>query len=448
MRRPPFAAAALLLALACSVHVPAAGAQTSPDALPDLVAPPPGPPRAPEVARLADGQIHLLVRFDGSIYNAGSGPLEIRGSRPVNGVMTVTGQRIYRRDGTFHDDNRRHPPIHFENADGHQHWHLKGAARFSLWDEAGTSEVAPAAKVGFCLLDSERVAGFGPPNRVYSKSATQYCRQGQANAAQLYEGISPGWLDFYAAELPFQWVDISDVAPGRYRLGAEMDPDDFVVESSEANNGPALGAATLVVAGYVASPLAATMPQAARSLTIGLGAQRHGTPGPPIFRIESAPSHGTLNQPAGADFADAQVVYTPVPGFAGQDTFSYSARDGSSSFPQHPRAAAVTVAVPGTAARKARARLVTGVRFSRRGRRLAVRARARKSGMLRVQIRKRGRHLGSCRRRVRSGHRFLCRLRLRGRMRSSGRKAVFTLRVDGRAAAAEVVRVPRRLRRG
>ena len=50
------------------------------------------------VARLGDGRDHLLLRFDGSIHNIGPGPLEIRGSQPVNGAMTVTGQRIYRSD--------------------------------------------------------------------------------------------------------------------------------------------------------------------------------------------------------------------------------------------------------------------------------------------------------------------------------------------------------------
>src|SRR6185503_8220320 len=98
----------------------------------------------------------------GSIHNIGPGPLEIRGSQPVNGAMTVTGQRIYRTDSSFHDDNSRHPQIRFENADGHRHWHLRGAARYSLWDSTGTQEVAPASKVGFCLLDSERVNSFGP----------------------------------------------------------------------------------------------------------------------------------------------------------------------------------------------------------------------------------------------------------------------------------------------
>ena len=57
----------------------------------------------------------------------------------------------------------------------------------------------------------------------------------------MFEGISRGWRDFYPGDLPFQWIDVSDVVPGRYRLGGEVDPDNFVAESNEANNGPAIG---------------------------------------------------------------------------------------------------------------------------------------------------------------------------------------------------------------
>ena len=170
----------------------------------------------------------------------GAGPLEIRGSNPVNGTMSVTGQRIYRDDSTFYDDRSRHPQLYFENSDSHNHWHLKGAARFSLWNEAGTAEVAPGAKVGFCLQDVERVNNFGPGSRVYSSAATEYCKQGQPNASSVFEGISPGWQDVYAAKLPFQWVNVTDMTPGRYRIAEQVDPDDFVRESNEQNNGPTL----------------------------------------------------------------------------------------------------------------------------------------------------------------------------------------------------------------
>ena len=84
---------------------------------------------------------------------------------------------------------------------------------------------------------------------MYSRSATRTAGRDSPNAAQVFEGISAGWLDYYPYDLPFQWVDASDVAPGRYRLAADVDPDNFVLEGNEANNGPALASSIVTVPG-------------------------------------------------------------------------------------------------------------------------------------------------------------------------------------------------------
>ena len=410
------------------------------DLLPDLVAPAPTGPRT-AVEPLGDGQSHLLLRFNGYIHNVGPGALEIRGSSPVNGVMTVSGQRIYQDGGGFRDDNSRHPRIRFEGTDGHDHWHLQSAARFSLWNEAGTAEVAPSPKVGFCLQDVERIESSEPA--VYTSDATEYCRQHQPGASSVFEGISPGWRDVYAAKLPFQWVDISDVAPGQYRLGAQVDPDNFVIESNEADNGPTLAPEIVTVAGYAPSPLAVSV---ARTQTIQLSATRYGSPGAPVFTIESAPRHGTLSSGPGAAVA-GPVVYTPRAGFAGTDAFTFSARDPASPFPHHPPAAPVTVTVARKVGQSSKRRLLTRVRFSRRGRYLTVRAHSRKTGLLRLRVRKNGRRLGSCTKHARSGHRFRCRIKLRRHSSPASGKLVVSLLVRGKPTTADSFRVPRRLHR-
>jgi len=316
----------------------------SPDLLPDLVADPPSNPQSPVVQQLADGQNHLLLKFNGSMHNIGAGPLEIRGSNPVGSEMTVTGQRIYRQDSSFHDDTSRDPEIHFETTDGHDHWHLMHAARFSLWNKAGTVQVAPAAKVGFCLEDGERADSFAAPTPAYSASQTQRCREGQPTATSVFQGISSGWRDVYGANVYFQWIDISDVKPGLYRLGSQMDPDDFMKESNEANNGPTLATSTVTVPGYNAAAVSATVtgPQ-----TITLATWKFGSPGSRLFKIVSAPSHGTLSMPVGTAFPGPQVVYSPTPGYAGPDSFRYVAFDSASQYPIRPRIATVTVTVSG-----------------------------------------------------------------------------------------------------
>jgi hypothetical protein len=431
-RFAPGAVLALALLGLLPVPVPA---QAASDLLPDLVAEPPAYPVPAQVERLADGREHLVIRFDGWIHNIGAGPLEIFGRQPVNGTMTITGQRIYRTDASFHDETGRHPVLRYENTDAHKHWHLQGAARYSIWNEGGTAQAAPSAKVGFCLLDSEHVDAFGPSAKVYSRTATGYCREGQPNVASVFEGISRGYRDYYPNDLPFQWVDVSDVAPGNYRLAAETDPDDFVVESNEANNGPALAAERVTVPGYTAAPIDVSGP-APHMIT--LRAQAYGSPGPPAFAIESPPAHGVLSALPGA-----RVAYSPSQGFAGRDTFTYSVRDSTSGFPLHSSVAAVTVTVPSGATSK-RTRLLTRVRLSRRGRLVRLRARAMRSGMLRIVLRKKGRRLGSCRHRARAGHRFTCRIKLRRRASLRDVRGTVTLLVNGRAAAVDRFRMSHR----
>jgi hypothetical protein len=105
----------------------------------------------------------------------------------------------------------------------------------------------------------------------------------------------------------------------------------------------------------------------------------------------------------------------------------------------------VTVKVIGSPVRALnKLRLLAKLRFSRRGRFLIVRARARKTGVLKIQIERGKRRLGSCVKRVRSRHRFRCRIKLRRHASVRGAKGVVSLLVNGQPTAVETFRVPRR----
>jgi hypothetical protein len=434
--------AALFFSLALMAALPVATAPAlAADLLPDLVADPPGNAQTPNVIQLADGQNHLVLRFNGSIHNIGNGPLEIGGSNPVNGDMTVTWQRIYSQVSppVYHDDTSRHPKLHFENSDGHNHWHLMAAARFSLWNQAGTVQVAPAAKVGFCIEDGEKVDSFAAPTPSYD-AATQIhrCNEGLPNAPSVFEGISSGWQDVYGANVYFQWIDVTDVAPGLYRLGAQMDPNNFVIESNESNNGPTLMASTVPVPGYVASSSSASFHG---TTAITLSAQRYGSPGSRLFKIGSAPAHGKLNMPVGARFSSEKVVYTPDRGYVGPDKFTFSALDSASAFPLHPPVATVSVTV-----QPKPIRLLTALRYSRHGQFLNVQARAKLSGSLRLSLKKGKRSLGSCKKGVRSKHRFACKIKLRNGASPSGAKMSSSLRAKGKLKPGLTYKVPRHIR--
>ena len=102
--------------------------------------------------------------------------------------MTLTAQRVYRSDGSFFDDTSRDPPIIWEPEDGHDHWHLKNAARYSLWNSDKTAEVAPALKVGFCLIDSTRIETHGPSHARLHHGGEQLLRPERARALEHRRG--------------------------------------------------------------------------------------------------------------------------------------------------------------------------------------------------------------------------------------------------------------------
>jgi hypothetical protein len=154
-----------------------------------------------------------------------------------------------------------------------------------------------------------------------------------------------------------------------------------------------------------------------------------------------------LNVPTGVPSPGFHVVYTPNPGFDGSDTFTFSARDPASAFPLHPPLATVNVKVGSPVHALKKIRLLTKLRFSRKGQFLTVRGRATKSGMLKIQINKGKRQIGSCAKRARSKHGFGCRIKLRKHASPARAKAVATLLVKGTPTAFDTFRVPRRIGR-
>jgi hypothetical protein len=319
--------------------------------LPDLVADAPGPSLAPEIYNDGSTQ-RLLMRMNGFVHNSGSGAFEVRGSNPTDGVMGTVVQRVYDSNGGF-EDRPSDARMRFENTDFHDHWHLMDAMLYSLWSSDRSVEVAPAQKVGFCLVDSQHVNTNGPAQAVYPPPNTNFCGQGQPQRPELVEGVSAGWRDIYNAALPFQWVDISDTAPGTYWLRADADPDGVIQESDETNVGT-YAASPSVVNGYLAQPVDAGTVAADRPAAIDLPATRFDdtfavSPGPVEFEIITPPASGSLDRPTGQWFSGSRVNYTPSAGQSGPVTFTFAARDSTSSFPLHPRAAGVTLAVAGLA---------------------------------------------------------------------------------------------------
>jgi hypothetical protein len=224
LRGRALATAALSLTLLAAA-VPANAAAA--DRLPDLA-----------MAPLSDFRIEKsgsskLLRYSAIIVNIGAGAFQAEGSRTSTAEpeMSVV-QRI------FDDSNgsRTVPTaarMYFAG-DGHTHWHVRDLELSSLDRLDNGVKVGAGAKHGFCFYDnvafSLGLAG-APGSPFFLTCGTS------ANALNQTMGLSVGWGDAYRYYLVDQWIDITNVDAGRYRLRTSADAQNWFAESNEANNG-------------------------------------------------------------------------------------------------------------------------------------------------------------------------------------------------------------------
>jgi len=322
-------------AAATAAAIPLAGLAAPSSGYPDLRS---DPVTSPGLERSGS---RLLLRFDGFVTNVGGGPLDVTGNPSVSGGMK---QRV-NQSGSWSVVGS--PPVRYETADGHNHFHLMNAMRYSLWTSDVRAEVAPAQKVGFCLYDLAQVSG-APVTDPAVYAPQNFCQAGNPGATSLSMGVSAGWRDVYNRNLALQWVDVSNTSPGAYQIAAESDPNNVIVESNEGNNGRVYRPFT--IPGHVARAVGPIDATAGRGTTVALAADAIGSPGGRALRIESAPAHGSLNVPVGGTVSGDQVVYTPAAGYSGPDSFTFSAATTggpTAGFPLNPPRATATLRVAG-----------------------------------------------------------------------------------------------------
>ena len=250
--------------------------------LPDLVSDPPTRSGKVSVEVAPDGTELLALRFEGYVTNLGDGPLDLSGNPQLSDPADLTSHDVWQRALTTSGDwvQLTRPPVRYETADTHNHFHLMGVMAYSLWDETGTLQIRPSEKVGFCLVDTEHLPDrhSQPSVQGYEQSELRNCMRNEPDAQSLRMGVSAGWRDTYHRDMVFQWVDVSDVTPGVYRIGVQADPNDVVVESDETNNGVALSETVSSVPGYVAeSQVVKARP--GETVDIELTFSRYGSPG-------------------------------------------------------------------------------------------------------------------------------------------------------------------------
>ena len=396
-----------------------AGAQSD---RPDLVIRLPGEASASRVAPVFVDAFEepgrLLYRFDAVIANQG-GTLDLfRG--PGGGVqqavwpggepsveprpdVTPTGPEVVDRSSSG-------ATFEYAVEKTHEHFHFSSAARYELQPVGGATRVSD--KVGFCMFDS-----FAPDPDDYFRFDVQgaagetWCAFNDPSATTVRMGLSPGGEDMYGSQREFQWVDISGLAPGPAVVRGQANPLLCVLESDAANNTTSVtreipGVRVAAVEGSAAPGAPVALGLSGTVVAPDVPARRSGAcqpsaasrscyvwadaAGPLRFDVVGTPAHGALALGPGASGLQAVATYTPAAGFAGTDSFTYTATDarGLTSPPATvrvnvaapPKGAPPPVVVPARTARLSRVRVVR-----RRGRyrvQLRVSAPARLSGRL------------------------------------------------------------------
>jgi Lysyl oxidase len=182
-----------------------------------------------------EGDQERLI-FASSVENVGSGPLVIAGRRAERLEPDMTARQIVRRAGRGTSEYPLSMRLQFVVSETHQHWHLLEFERYELRTPSG-ERLGRDRKTGFCLGDRYDARGrVRIPGEPEDPVWTHNCGKNQPERLRVLQGISPGYGDDYVPNLEGQFVDVTDVAPGRYLLVHRVNAEGDLHESNYENN--------------------------------------------------------------------------------------------------------------------------------------------------------------------------------------------------------------------
>uniref|UniRef100_A0A8C3ANP6 protein-lysine 6-oxidase n=1 Tax=Cyclopterus lumpus TaxID=8103 RepID=A0A8C3ANP6_CYCLU len=134
-------------------------------------------------------------------------------------VLLRFPQRVKNKGTADFMPNRPHHTWEWHSC--HQHYHsMDEFSHYDLLEVSTGRKVAEGHKASFCLEDT--TCDFGHLKRYACTTQTQ--------------GLSPGCYDTYNADIDCQWIDITDIQPGKYILKLQVNPKFLVLESDFTNN--------------------------------------------------------------------------------------------------------------------------------------------------------------------------------------------------------------------
>jgi hypothetical protein len=217
----------LAIAIAVIAAFATPSAASAHDVLPDLGM---APLKDFRVDKTPSGQ--TILRYSAIVVNVGAGRFQLDGARTsASGSEMEVAQRIADSSGIYRVQPT--PARMYFAGDGHTHWHVADLEDSVLERLDNGVKVGSGAKHGFCFFDNYafRLNLLGAPASPYFTSCGR-----DPNVSSQNMGLSVGWGDIYSYQLVDQWIDITGLTAGRYRLRTTADAQNYYLESNETNN--------------------------------------------------------------------------------------------------------------------------------------------------------------------------------------------------------------------
>jgi hypothetical protein len=173
------------------------------------------------------------LAFAATIWNTGTGPFLVKGSRTPGSDLMPAYQYI--DDGTTGMHRVLIGSFHYELGGGHDHWHLTDVAEYSLLDR-GTGARVRSTKVAFCTVATDPI-DLTVPDAVWNPAAASLQTScGMPSSLTAQQVLPVGWGDTYQQVLAGQSFDLTGVPNGRYAIEVVANPTHRIIERSSRNN--------------------------------------------------------------------------------------------------------------------------------------------------------------------------------------------------------------------
>jgi hypothetical protein len=174
-----------------------------------------------------------FLAFGANVWTGGASSLVVEGFRR-------TGEDVMDAYQYFYEDGvpigrAEVGELAFDPKRGHQHWHFKQFAGYTLLN-ADQTQVVRSTKEAFCLAPTD-VIDILLPNAVrspYQIGLGTAC--GSPNSIWIREVLPLGWGDTYFQGLPGQSFNITNLPNGTYYIAVEANPNHHLHEQNTDNN--------------------------------------------------------------------------------------------------------------------------------------------------------------------------------------------------------------------